>query len=691
MRLSVCTVRLLGLSVLFFLGSVGCNRSSGMDYAELVGRLLDLERLAELPAPGERAGQWSTYNRASRYDEAAGRYLEWDNNQDARGYIREEGESLVLAEMEGPGCIWRIWTARPGKGRMRIFIDNAPDPVIDMPFADYFDGKHEPFVFPSLVYEAATGYNAYVPIPYQESCRVVADKDWGAYLHVGYTTFPKNTRIPSYNPSVFESGRGSLSEVDRFFAERLGQDPKPERPGAETIREHVWVRPAEAASVATIDGPAAIRVLRVNLDESLSQVEWAAALREMTLRITWDGEDKPAVWTPLGDFFGTAPGYNLYTSLPMGMQRDGFYSYWFMPFAKSARIEIGNDGKRSYGLEVEIVRVPLQGGADRYGRFHAKWHRDVYLPEDPDRAIDWPMLITKGHGRFLGVNLHVWSPKGGWWGEGDEKIFIDGEKFPSIFGTGSEDYFGYAWGIPELFSRPFHSQTFNRADNRGHVSVNRWHVADDVPFQSGLEAYIEKYPRPQLGPPDDYACVSYWYLAPGGEDPYDPISLEERVGYYDYLVPSVTGDLLAFDSSTLLIDRAVGGKVSWKRRPSETRIKPPYQIDWQAARVGDRLVLRTLSLKKPGSYQVGLKLRGGPDAGILQFYLNGNKLGEEVDFRRPGNEDIDLPALGPKLGLQAGEQEILAQVVKVQGEAGNFGIIELRLTQTGAAARSGLP
>ena len=89
--------------------------------------------------------------------------------------------------------------------------------------------------------------------------------------------------------------------------------------------------------------------------------------------------------------------------------------------------------------------------------------------------------------------LHVWNPRGGWWGEGDEKFFVDGEKFPSTIGTGSEDYFGYAWCSPQLFQNAYHNQTRNDGNNRGHVSVNRWHIADNVPFQKSFEGCIEKY------------------------------------------------------------------------------------------------------------------------------------------------------------------------------------------------------
>ena len=95
------------------------------------------------------------------------------------------------------------------------------------------------------------------------------------------------------------------------------------------------------------------------------------------------------------------------------------------------------------------------------------------------------MLHTQGRGRFVGVELHVWNPRGGWWGEGDEKFYIDGEKFPSTFGTGSEDYFGYAWCNPTEFQNCYHNQTRN-PNNRGHISVNRWHITDNLPFQTLL-------------------------------------------------------------------------------------------------------------------------------------------------------------------------------------------------------------
>ena len=144
-----------------------------------------------------------------------------------------------------------------------------------------------------------------------------------------------------------------------------------------------------------------------------------------------------------------------------------------MPFGESAVVELVNEDQQPRDVEFEITHAPLDRPFEGLGHFHCKWHRDtVEMPQD--RWPDWAMLQTEGRGRFCGVMLHVWNPRGGWWGEGDEKLFVDGEKFPSTIGTGSEDYFGYAWCNPNLFQRPYHCQTMDQ-NNKGHQSVLRWH------------------------------------------------------------------------------------------------------------------------------------------------------------------------------------------------------------------------
>jgi hypothetical protein len=123
-----------------------------------------------------------------------------------------------------------------------------------------------------------------------------------------------------------------------------------------------------------------------------------------------------------------------------------------------------------------------------------------------------------------------------WWGEGDEKFFVDGEVFPSTFGTGSEDYVGYAWAAEPpfpTFDSPYACQPFVALDGNGHTSVSRFHICDDVPFQTRFEGYIEKYKGNMWegGNLCLYAATAYWYQKPGGNDPYGRVPISERVGY----------------------------------------------------------------------------------------------------------------------------------------------------------------
>lgn len=526
MNRAVATVALV-----FALCSCVCGAQS-LSYVDLVSRLTDLEILSVLPMAGESCAQWSSYDRASVYDETTGKYLHWDANGDGQGCIRREGDQFVFAEMDGPGCIWRIWSAMPKGGHVRIYLDGAEKPAVDLPFEHYFSREQSPFTYPALVYVAASGCNNYVPIPYQKSCKIVADRDWGKYFHFTYSTFPKDTVVPTFKRELSGQESLALSKANYLLSSRLGTDPAGRRSEEVTQDADINVPAGKSVSVARLRGPRAITAIR--LDPGKLSDPWRI-LRSLVLRIRWDGESSPSVWCPLGDFFGSAPGINAFKALPLGMTKNEFYSYWYMPFAKSANIEIVNDSAEDVSLSVGITHAPLTRGADTLGRFHATWHRDAFLPPEPERRIDWTMLTTQGRGRYCGVMLHVFNKNGDWWGEGDEKFMVDGEKFPSTFGTGSEDYFGYAWCDPALFQNAYHNQTLNQNKNAGNVCVSRFHVADNVPFQSSFEAYIEKYfpnKRPTL-----YAATAYWYQAPGGKDPYTPLTVSERFGYFDYSIP----------------------------------------------------------------------------------------------------------------------------------------------------------
>lgn len=240
------------------------------------------------------------------------------------------------------------------------------------------------------------------------------------------------------------------------------------------------------------------------------------------------------------------------------------------------------------------------------------------------------MLKTEGRGRFCGVMLHVWNPRGGWWGEGDEKFFVDGEKFPSTFGTGSEDYFGYAWCNPTLFQNCYHNQTISM-NNRGHISVNRWHITDNVPFQTSFEAAIEKYypnSRPTL-----YASTVYWYQAAGQKDPYEPVAVDQRKGYWTPIeVFKIKGII---EGETLAILAKTGGNTSIQDMSGWGEAWSNEALWWTEGKPGNTLEL-ALPVEKAGTYRLTVQLTKAIDYGIVQLSLDDTKLGGPIDLYNNG-------------------------------------------------------
>ena len=448
----------------------------------------------------------------------------------------------------------------------------------------------------------------------------MADKDWGNYFHFGYKTYPAGTVLPTFSAELVAQHADQLKAADCFMAKKLGSDPAGKRAGQKTLTTCVEVAPGQTACVAQLDGPRAITALWAKVKFANREDEMAG-LRKLALRITWDGQAKPAVWCPLGDFFGTAPGVNLYKTLLTGMTKQGFYSYWYMPFGKNAVVELINEDTQPRNVGFEITHAPLDRPFEGLGHFHCKWHRDT-VELSKDRWPDWIMVKTQGRGRFCGVTLHVWNPRGGWWGEGDEKFFVDGEKFPSTIGTGSEDYFGYAWGCPSLFEMPYHAQTMTQ-NNQGHQSLLRWHMVDDVPFQKSFEGCIEKYFNNDRAL---YACTARWYLDPDGVDAYEPVAVDQRDGYYKVPDLAVAGFKLLNEPH---------GNVDLQQL-DEAHWKNGQQLWWTSAQPKDKLVL-AVPVAKSGKYEVSVGLTKANDYGIVQLSLDGKKVGAARPLQRDGH------------------------------------------------------
>jgi hypothetical protein len=650
-----------------------------LTYPDLVHRLTDLSHLAVPPAVGEKTALASSYDRLSTYDAATDRYHNWDANGDGGGIVRQEGDESVLMDVQGPGCIWRTWSATTAQGHVKIYLDGDTTPTVDLPFTGYFDHSSAPFTRPNLVYKTASnGFDNFTPIPFLKSCKIVADKGWGSYYHFNYTTFPAGTIVPTFKLPLSKADDAALDEADKILG-NPGVDPAGARSGEKTDKADVTVAAGAKGVVADLSGSGAITALKVNFPIPTDPAEQKNLLRQLVVSIVWDDDKEPAVWAPIGDFFADAVIPVKYRNLVTGISDDGqWYCYWYMPYASKAHVEVQNDSANPITMNWEVSHAPLaSAAANSLLRFHAKWHRDAFLPLRRDREPDWTLLKTQGTGRYVGTQLHVWNPRGGWWGEGDEKWFVDGEKFPSSIGTGSEDYFGFAWSSGSPFHEPLHGQPVNEGNN-GHASLYRWHIADNIPFQEGFEGVIEKYfpnSRPTL-----YAAVAFWYLAPGGKDAYPEIPVADRIGYWtppspdtslDNVIDTVADTATTVDKGPEIIEGeamkpTVGDAEEQGLKSFGDNWSGGSQLWWRAQRAGAHSE-NEFPAPKAGKFKLIVRFTQAPDYGVVQIGINGTKVGAPINLYgekvaptqpvelgtvdlKDGPNTLDLDIVGTKKG-----------------------------------------
>lgn len=305
------------------------------------------------------------------------------------------------------------------------------------------------------------------------------------------------------------------------------------RPGVRRRRASTWdrsgrnddfvtVAPGETVVLGEAEGPGQVTHLWCTL---LAPDPWWG--RTLVLRAWWDGEQSPSVEVPLGDFFGAGNGLvaPFSSALLECAPRDGLslHSWFPMPFADGFRVTVTNDGPLPVLALYCYLDFELWDAPDPdLGRFHAWWHRERrLLPDAPDGtyahavnltgADNYLLLEAEGQGQLVGTSLFVHSELGGWYGEGDDMVFVDGDVWPpTLHGTGTEDCFGTAWSPSEAFARPWFGQPVaDRADWAGFSSLYRWYVADPVPFSSSLRATLEHGHANDRG--DDWSSVAYWY------------------------------------------------------------------------------------------------------------------------------------------------------------------------------------
>jgi len=346
--------------------------------------------------------------------------------------------------------------------------------------------------------------------------------------------------------------------------------------------------------------------------------------KKLVLRMYWDGESTPSVEAPLNDFFCQGHGMDVtVNSLPFRVTSNGRgrNCYFPMPFGKSARIEVTNEGSENcaaFYYYVDWQKLDKLPKDTAY--FHAKYRQEYPCVSGKNYLI----LDAVGKGQFVGCNLSVRTKEAGWWGEGDDFFFIDGETEPSLRGTGSEDYFCDGWGLRQQDGMFYGSPIMEGWDNSNRRTTSyRFHITDPVPFTKSLRMEIEhkgarKLPDGSwngfLERADDFSSVAYWYQTEPHKDFAWLPTAEQRM----YHTGAVTIE------GTSLIATAVA-----ENGPA------PVQ---QGARLfftpTDEKAVLTLKVPvaKAGKCEVIVKCTSSWDYGIYQIYLNGKPVGKKLDL-----------------------------------------------------------
>jgi len=273
-------------------------------------------------------------------------------------------------------------------------------------------------------------------------------------------------------------------------------------------------------------------------------------LRRLVLRMYWDGEEAPSVLSPIGDFFGLGHAKAAYfESLPLQASYLALNCWFPMPFASGAKVTVTNDSGADSFLYFHVDYQEWDDCPDDLARFHAHWRRQLVVKKDSPMGPDargnqsrlnrsgddnYVVLETEGRGHYVGCCLHVDTNETGWWGEGDDMFFVDGEKWPPhLHGTGTEDYFCGAWNYNQLartYCTPFYGYHFKgNSDYTGKHSQYRFHIQDPVYFERSLRFSIEHgHANDRQG---DWTSTAYWYQL-GRRRPLPEIgSFQERLPY----------------------------------------------------------------------------------------------------------------------------------------------------------------
>ncbi|NOR75732.1 MAG: DUF2961 domain-containing protein [Draconibacterium sp.] len=374
------------------------------------------------------------------------------------------------------------------------------------------------------------------------------------------------------------------------------------------------ISPGETLVIADLEGPGIIKHIW-NTSASLNPF----SARSLVIRIYWDNSEKPSVEVPLGDFFGVGHGAKKdFQSLPVSVSSFGRSRtcFWEMPFKKHAKITISNElpqyGPVPFYYYVDWEKVDSVPDSVLY--FHARYNQQT-----PAKPGDHIILNTKGKGNYAGTVYSVIQKEHGWFGEGDDRFYIDGETSPSIQGTGTEDYFNDSWGFRE-FAGLFHGVTLSEGSLAGdRVSVYRWHIPDPIRFKKSLTFSIEHRGSmyddemnklSSSGERADWiSSVAFWYQTPITFSDNSLPPAEERIPPYQINIASVL-----------------------KMKATPDKVRKEIEVIHFEPETPDGQIEFEFDVNENGKYKISAVLADAIIGGKYQPFIDNKPAGPELDM-----------------------------------------------------------
>ncbi|MCF8223129.1 MAG: DUF2961 domain-containing protein [Bacteroidales bacterium] len=626
--------------------------------------MADRNSITRFPDPPYRLKQFSSYDRESVDPDSSG----WYANADYTHFLREETNNgrreFVLFDHDGPGAIVRWWMTFAGEGShegtVRIYIDNSEDPLIETNILKLLSGNllaGEPIsssVSPETDYYKR-GHNLYLPIPYSQSCKityecdsvVISDKDRkpSIYYNINYRDYDTDAKVESLNSSVLEKEKPLIKKINEALLTK-------QTDSYDSLKFEAIIKPGESDSIKIKQRKSAINGLRLQISSDNTE----QALRSTVLEISFDGIQ--TIWVPAGAFFGTGYEMNSYNTRYSSVDNSGrMEAGWIMPFRKNFKMILHNYGPGEIKADIKVF-IKKYKWSKQSMYFGASWHEykgiktagSVYTGGS-GQHFDINYVDIKGKGLYVGDAITVFNTADAWWGEGDEKIFADNDSFPSSIGTGTEDYYGYAWCRPEKFSHPFIAQPTGAGNFHPGMTVNmRYRALDAIPFFDSIRSDIELWHWvPTI---INYALTSYYYVKPGYS-----INIKNKKDDVTGMVPHAKSDIIkpVIDSSGI-IEGEYLEVMSYGSGTAQTQYSGNWdwsnggQLWWRNAEPGEKLYLRFIS-PETSAYNIEAVLSKARDYGIIGFEINAEPCGTLFNAYTDG-EAISRISLGKHLLIE---------------------------------------